>query len=151
RRRRRELLRRPWTGTLADLAGAVLRPMQRSAPAPAHPHAPSGARARPGAPPAQPRLRRWLRTLHLWLGLSAGTVFAMFGVTGTVLTDQPERLRWQHQELFAQPVPDEAAIARGLQRLLVDPPPGVTGGDLPRAATPYWHLYTTDHGRLYMD
>lgn len=123
--------------------------MQRSAPAAASTHAPAGGRA--GAAVAQPRLRRWLRTLHLWLGLSAGTVFAMFGVTGTVLTYQPELLRWQHPELFAQPAPDEAAIARGLQRLLGDPPPGITGGDLPRATTPYWQLFTTDHGRLYMD
>ena len=97
------------------------------------------------------RLRHWLRTLHLWIGLSAGVAFAVFGISGTVLTYQPELLRWQHPELFAQPAPDDATIALGLARLAAAPPPGVSGGDLPRAATPYWQLFTADAGRLYMD
>ena len=75
----------------------------------------------------------------------------MFGISGTVLTYQPELLRWQHPELFAQPAPDDATIAAGLARLAASPPPGVGGGDLPRAATPYWQLFTADAGRLYMD
>ena len=108
--------------------------------------------ARPRTPVRAPsRLRALLRTLHLWLGLGAGLLFALLGITGTVLTYQPELLRWQYPALFAQPVPDDAAIARGLQRLLADPPAGVTGGDLPRAATPYWQLYTSDGRRVYMD
>src|SRR5690606_21144793 len=137
RARPAELLHRPRPHRLADVAGAVLRDAVRPA-----------ARRLPQSPSP---LRRWLRTLHLWIGLSVGVAFAMFGVSGTVLTYQPELLRWQHPGLFAQPVPDDDAIARGLARLIENPPPGVTGGDLPRAATPYWQLYTRDAGRLYMD
>ena len=83
-----------------------------------------GARARtPVRAPS--RLRALLRTLHLWLGLVAGLLFALLGVTGTVLTYQPELLRWQYPALFAQPVPDDAAIARGLERLLAAGEPAV--------------------------
>ena len=77
-------------------------------------------------------------------------VFAVLGLSGTVLTYQPELLRWQHPQLFAQAQPDDATIALGLSRLLSDPPAGVTGGDLPTAATPYWQLFAGT-SRIYMD
>lgn len=111
----------------------------------------SRARTTRAGAPGPGALRRTLRTLHLWLGLGAGLVFAVLGISGSVLVFQPELLRWQHPALFAEPAPDEATIAGGLARLLADPPPGVSGGDLPRAATPYWQLYTRDGGRLYLD
>lgn len=36
------------------------------------------------------RLRRWLRAVHLWLGLTVGAVLALAGLTGTVLVFYPE-------------------------------------------------------------
>jgi uncharacterized iron-regulated membrane protein len=36
------------------------------------------------------RLRRWVRKLHLWLGLSAGLLLVVLGLTGSVLAFYPE-------------------------------------------------------------
>ncbi len=47
------------------------------------------------------RARAWWVRLHLWLGLSAGAVFALLGVTGSVLVFDHELDALLHPSLFA--------------------------------------------------
>ena len=35
-------------------------------------------------------LRRWVRRVHLWLGLGLGGLFVLLGLTGSVLVFYPE-------------------------------------------------------------
>lgn len=42
------------------------------------------------AKPSRPRLRRILRTIHLWIGVSLGIPFALLGATGSILVYEHE-------------------------------------------------------------
>ena len=45
------------------------------------------------------RLRSALSWLHLWVGLTAGTLFAVIGLSGTVLVFHEDLLQWQYPQL----------------------------------------------------
>lgn len=44
-------------------------------------------------------MRRWVRQMHLWMGLSLGALFVLLGLTGSLLVFYPEIDRALHQEL----------------------------------------------------
>ena len=46
-----------------------------------------------------PRLRRFVRRVHLWLGLSLGALFAVMGLTGSALVFYQEVDAWLHPEV----------------------------------------------------
>ena len=72
-------------------------------------------RARPI--PFKRRLRAALSWLHLWAGLTAGTVFALIGLSGTVLVFHEDLLQWQHPQLAAHDArADGEVLARILRR-----------------------------------
>lgn len=57
-------------------------------------------RGRPGSSTSlKGRLRRWAGLAHLWLGLTAGLVFAVAGVTGAILVFYVEADRAAHADL----------------------------------------------------
>jgi len=93
------------------------------------------------------RLRAALSWLHLWIGLGVGTVFAVIGLSGSVLVFHGDLLRWQHPQLT-----DHTAVADGevLARVLAKwTPQGLTAIDLPREALPVWQAYFRDGSRRY--
>ena len=97
-------------------------------------------------------LRHWLRKLHLWLGLSLGTVFALVALTGSVLALQGPLLRATHPELAAHTLPtptQEAAVLASIAREWS--PQGLRSADLPDAELPVWQLYFDGGVRRYLD
>jgi uncharacterized iron-regulated membrane protein len=97
-------------------------------------------------------LRHWLRRLHLWLGLSLGTVFALVALTGSVLALQGPLLRALHPELTAHTLPTPAQEAAVLERIAREwSPQGLRGADLPDDELPVWQLYFTGGVRRYLD
>ncbi|HEY8616599.1 PepSY-associated TM helix domain-containing protein [Phenylobacterium sp.] len=83
------------------------------------------------------RLRRWAGLAHLWLGLSAGLVFAVAGVTGALLVfyvAADTAIHPQLRALSAEPPP--AAYEPILQALQRHAPDG------PGA----WRIEVTEHG-----
>lgn len=97
-------------------------------------------------------LRRVLKWLHLWLGLTVGLIFATVGLTGTVLAFQPEWLRWQHPALataeIASPAQEQAALARIAQDW---GDRGLRAVDRPSHRLPVWQGYFPDQTRRYFD
>lgn len=53
-------------------------------------------------PPASTefRVRALLRTVHRWLGLTLGILFATAGVSGSLLIFQPQFFKWAHGEMI---------------------------------------------------
>lgn len=92
-------------------------------------------------------MRRVLKWLHLWTGLSIGLVFAMHGLTGTLLAYQPERLA-AHCE-FAGLEQVTPADARVLARLQPDSR-GVSSAEPSRPGLPVWQAHAKDGLRLYL-
>lgn len=92
-------------------------------------------------------MRALLKWLHLWIGLTAGLVFAVLGLTGTVLAYQAELLRATAPQLA---VTADAARhdARVLDALVARG--DVASADLPRAALPVWQAYAKEGRRLYL-
>ncbi len=97
----------------------------------------------------RPRLR-WrpvLAWLHLWLGLSVGTLFAVVALSGSVLVFHTELLLATRPALAAHaPVADGAVMGRILETWT---PRGLSALDLPRADLPVWQGYLADGGRAY--
>ncbi|UXI68600.1 PepSY-associated TM helix domain-containing protein [Tahibacter amnicola] len=91
--------------------------------------------------------RKVLKWLHLWVGLSAGLVFAMLGLTGAVLLWQPE-LAQRSVAAYERPAHREAA-ATLIDRVRRDIP-DVSGIELPRADMPVWQVFAKGK-RLYLD
>jgi uncharacterized iron-regulated membrane protein len=97
-------------------------------------------------------LRHWLRRLHLWLGLSVGTVVALVALTGSVLAQQGPLLRALHPELAAHALPTPAQEAAVLERIAREwSPQGLRSADLPDAELPVWQLYFNGGVRRYLD
>jgi len=97
-------------------------------------------------------VRHWLRKLHLWLGLSLGTVFALVALTGSVLALQGPLLRASHPELAAHALPTPTQEAAVLARIARDwSPQGLRSADLPDAELPVWQLYFNGGVRRYLD
>ncbi|MEZ0472760.1 PepSY-associated TM helix domain-containing protein [Luteimonas salinilitoris] len=100
------------------------------------------------ARPPRRRLRAALAWLHLWVGLIAGTAFAVVGLSGTVLTFHEELLLWQQPQLAGHEArADGAVLARILQRWT---PQGLGSVQLPQAdGLPVWQGYFADGRRGY--
>lgn len=100
-------------------------------------------------PAASRRIRSLLSWLHLWVGLVAGSLFALIGLSGTVLVFHHDLLRTQHPQLWAPaPTSDGAVLAQLLDRWV---PQGLTAIDLPRESLPVYQAYFSDEGRRYFD
>ena len=96
------------------------------------------------------RLHATLSWLHLWVGLVAGTLFALVGLSGSVLVFHDDLLRMQHPQLEGHaPVADGEVLAallarwtpEGLRSLHLPEPPGV--------GLPVWQGYFEDGHRAY--
>lgn len=96
--------------------------------------------------------RHWLRKLHLWLGLSLGTAYALIALSGSVLALQGPMLRASHPELTAHALPTPAQEAAVLERIAREwSPQGLRSADLPDAELPAWQLYFNGGVRRYLD
>ena len=101
----------------------------------------------PHAPGFKRRLRSTLSWLHLWVGLTVGVLFALIGLSGSVLVFHTDLLRWQHPQLSAPaPVADGRVLAQLFDRWTSQ---GLTGIDLPREQLPVWQAYFADGSRRY--
>ncbi|MGN2242398.1 PepSY-associated TM helix domain-containing protein [Frateuria sp. GZRR33] len=97
-------------------------------------------------------LRHWLRKLHLWAGLSLGTVYALVALSGSVLALQGPLLRALHPALFAHALPTQAQEAVVLERIAREwSPHGLRSADLPDPELPVWQLYFNGGVRRYLD
>jgi uncharacterized iron-regulated membrane protein len=97
-------------------------------------------------------LRHWLRRLHLWFGLSLGTVYALVALSGSVLALQKPLLRALHPQLTTHALPPPAQQASVLDRIArVWSPHGLRGADLPTTDLPVWQLYFAGGVRRYLD
>lgn len=97
-------------------------------------------------------LRHWLRKLHLWLGLSVGTVYALVALSGSVLALQGPLLRVLHPELAGRALPTPAQQAVVLERITREwSARGLRSADLPDAELPVWQLYFNGGVRRYLD
>jgi uncharacterized iron-regulated membrane protein len=97
-------------------------------------------------------LRHGLRKLHLWLGLSLGTAYALVALSGSVLALQGPLLRVLHPGLAAHALPTPAQQAAVLGRIAREwSPQGLRGADLPDAELPVWQLYFNGGVRRYLD
>ncbi|RPE80925.1 PepSY-associated TM helix domain-containing protein [Vulcaniibacterium tengchongense] len=91
------------------------------------------------------RLRAALSWLHLWAGLSVGTLFALVSLSGTVLVFHSDLLRLRHPQLAQHaPVADAAVLAGLVERWA---PQGLRSLDLPQAELPVWQGYFEDGSR----
>lgn len=105
-------------------------------------------------PPVHHRrgVRHWLRSLHLWLGLSLGAIYALVALSGSVLALQGPLLRALHPELAAHTLPTPAQQAAVLDRVARDwAPQGLRSADLPSTDLPVWQLYFDGGARRYLD
>ena len=92
-------------------------------------------------------MRRLLSWLHLWVGLVAGILFALLGLTGSVLVFHDDLLRWQHPELAAHEAHlDGVVLARILAR---EGPDGIGSVHLPDADMPTYIGFYGDGRRGY--
>lgn len=99
------------------------------------------------ARPLGHRVRAALAWLHLWTGLSAGVLFAVLGLSGSVLTLHADLLLAQHPQLAAQrPVADGAVLDRVMREWA---PRGMTSLHVPDAALPAWQGFFADGSRRY--
>lgn len=93
------------------------------------------------------RLRRGLAWLHLWVGLTVGSIFALNGVAGSVLVFHTDLLRWQHPELIAHKPHADPVV---LEQLVAQwAPRGVRSIDLPKPELPVWQAYFANGERAY--
>lgn len=60
------------------------------------------------------RLRSTLSWLHLWLGLTVGTAFALIGLSGSVLVFHDDLLTWQHPRLATHEVVVDGEVLAGI-------------------------------------
>lgn len=80
------------------------------------------------------RVRTALSWLHLWVGLTAGTLFAVLGLSGAVLVFHGDLLQWQHPQLAGHEVrTDGEVLAAILER---EGPRGLRSIQLPDASMP---------------
>ena len=95
-------------------------------------------------------VRAALSWLHLWVGLVAGTLFALVGLTGSVLVFHDDLLRMQHPQLEGHaPVADGEVLAGILERW---GPKGLGSLHFPEpagAGLPVWQGYFDDGHRAY--
>jgi uncharacterized iron-regulated membrane protein len=103
--------------------------------------------ADPHLHPLRHRLRALVSWLHLWTGLSAGLLFAVLGLSGSVLTFHSELLLAQHPQLAAQSAVADGGVLSHLMSTWV--PQGLRAIDVPRDTLPVWQGYFADDSRRY--
>lgn len=97
-------------------------------------------------------LRPWLRTLHLWLGLSLGAVYVLVALSGSVLALQGPLVRALHPQLAPHAPPSPAQQAAVLGRIAAEwSSRGLRSADLPDEDLPVWQLYFDGGVRRYLD
>lgn len=102
--------------------------------------------------PVRHRFRSALKWLHLWTGLTAGTVFAVVALTGTVLAFQRELLLAAHPEWTQRPLPSLAQQGVAFERIVRDwSARGLNSADLPSSRLPVWQAYFANGERRYFD
>jgi uncharacterized iron-regulated membrane protein len=90
-------------------------------------------RAASGAPPPNAtvapadRLKPALRFVHRWIGLTLGVLFAIVGLSGSLLLFQPQMFRWAHGEMIpAQLSSSVGSVDRWLENARASAP-GLAG------------------------
>src|SRR5690606_32493340 len=92
-------------------------------------------------------MRRLLSWLHLWVGLVAGTLFAVLGLSGSLLVFHEDLLRWQHPQLEGHVLePDGEVLAAILAR---ETPRGLRSIQFPDASMPTYIGFYVDGRRGY--
>lgn len=103
-------------------------------------------------PRTRSRSRALLRWLHLWLGLSLGTAFALVALSGTVLAFQRELALWAYPQLQRDAAITPQQRSQALQRIVGQwQSQGMTSLDLPTPQLPVWQGYFPDNERRYFD
>lgn len=98
------------------------------------------------------RLRAALSWMHLWIGLTAGLVFAVVALSGTVLAFQRELLLAFHPQLARAQLPALAQQGVALSRIVMEwESDGLRSVDIPAAKLPVWQAYFADGERRYFD
>jgi uncharacterized iron-regulated membrane protein len=101
---------------------------------------------------SQQRIRHTLRTLHLWLGLSVGLMFAIVSLCGTILTFQNDLLLLQYPQLANHALPDPAQRAAVLETIYKTKWPGpLMSAEAPDEKLPVWQVYLGGDMRAYVD
>lgn len=109
--------------------------------------------ARHAMSPLHPRnLKRQLRSilswLHLWLGLTVGSVFALIGLTGSVLVFHDDLLTWQNPQLAGHEVVVDGEVLAGI--LAEWEPQGLRSIHFPEPdGLPVYQGYFLDGHRAY--
>ncbi|GAB3729005.1 PepSY domain-containing protein [Luteimonas pelagia] len=85
--------------------------------------------------------------LHLWLGLAAGTVFALVALAGAPLVFHVALLKWQHPSLEGHAPIADGRVLEGIVETWR--PRGLRALDLPHADLPVWQGYLADGSRAY--
>src|SRR3546814_10665090 len=92
-------------------------------------------------------MRRLVSWLHLWVGLVAGILFAVLGLTGSVLVFHDDLLRWQHPLLESHTLrADGEVLAAVLAR---ETPDGLRSIQFPDEAMPTFIGFYLDGRRGY--
>ncbi|MGO1071858.1 PepSY-associated TM helix domain-containing protein [Lysobacter sp. CA199] len=101
---------------------------------------------------SKPRIRAALKWLHLWLGLSAGALFAIVALSGTVLAFQRELALWAYPQLQRDAAITAEQRGRALARIVGQwQSQGMTSLDLPSSQLPVWQGYFPNNERRYFD
>src|SRR3546814_7895537 len=86
------------------------------------------------------RLRAALSCLHLWVGLTVGTVFALVGLSGSVLVFHDDLLQWQQPQLAGHELVVDGEVLEGILRHWQ--PQGLRSIHLPQEeGLPVWQDY----------
>lgn len=97
--------------------------------------------------PARRRARALLAWLHLWVGLTVGTVFAVIGLSGSALVFHEELLHWQHPQLSAAaPRVDAAVVQAIVDREAAN---GLRSMQFPSESMPTWIGFYADGRRVH--
>lgn len=92
-------------------------------------------------------MRQIVSWLHLWAGLTAGTLFAAIGLSGSVLVFHADLLRWQHPQLAGHALRADGAVLAGI--LERETPHGLRSVQLPDADLPTFVGFYADGRRGY--
>jgi uncharacterized iron-regulated membrane protein len=102
--------------------------------------------------PRPRRFRAWLKTLHLWLGLTLGLLLSLVTLSGSVLLFEQPLFAAGHPELATRPLPDLATQGHALSAILASPAArGMRGVVLPDAELPVWEAQARGGNRTYYD
>lgn len=98
------------------------------------------------------RFRAWLKTLHLWLGLTLGLLLSLVTLSGSVLLFEQPLFAAGHPELATRPLPDLTTQGHALSTILGSPAgKGIRGVVLPDAGLPVWEAQERGGNRAYYD